>query len=110
MSQAFFKTLSGSVEATLMSCAPVVMLPQVPLSWFQPPVSAKPMPWVPQSLSVLSAPLERDSFLVEKQVCSQLPFSLSACALFKPFPLVNCKSGSSQTFIIQSQKRLRRSL
>ena len=74
-----------------MSSAPVVMLPQVPLSGVQPPASAKPTPWVPlasqascgvtlppQSLNALSASDERDSFLVEKQVCSQLPFSLSA--------------------------------
>ena len=78
-----------------MSFAPVVMLPQVPLSGVQPPVSAKPMPWVPlasqtsygitppQSLNAPSAPDERDSFLVEKQVCGQLPFSLSA---FKGLP------------------------
>ena len=83
-----------------MPFAPVVMLPQVPLSGVQPPASAKPIPWVPlasqasygvtlppQSLSVLSAPDERDSFLAEKQVCSQLPFSLSDCVLVRPFPL-----------------------
>ena len=106
MSQAYFlETLSGK-EATPMSFAPVVMLPQVPLSGVQPPVSAKPMPWVPlasqtsygvtlppQTLSALSAPDERDSFLVEKQVCSQLPFSLSACVLVRPFRLVNCRYG-----------------
>ena len=39
----------------------------------------------PQSLSALSALDERDSFLVEKQVCIQLPFSLSACVLVRPF-------------------------
>ena len=51
-----------------MPFAPVVMLPQVPLSGVQPPTSAKPMPWLPrdsqasygvtlppQSLSALSA-------------------------------------------------------
>ena len=121
MSQAYFlKTLSGK-EAMPMSFAPVVMLPQVPLSGVQPPVSAKPMPWVPlasqtsygvnlppQSLSALSAPDERDSFLVEKQVCCQLPFSLSACVLVRPFRLVNCRYGSSQSSR-QSQKHLRRS-
>ena len=77
-----------------MPFIPVVMLPQVPLSGVQPPASAKPMPWVPlasqashsvtlppQALSALSPGDERDSFLVEKQVCSQLPFSLSACVL-----------------------------
>ena len=76
-----------------MPFTPVVMLPQVPHSGVQPPASAKPLPWVPlasqasygvtlppQSLNALSAPDERDSFLVEKQVCSHLPFSLSACA------------------------------
>ena len=65
----FFKTLGGK-EATPL--APVVMLPQVPLSDVQPPASAKPIPWVPlasqasygitlppQSLSVLSASGER---------------------------------------------------
>ena len=120
MSQAFFlKTLSGK-EATPMSFAPVVMLPQVPLSGVQPPVSAKPMPGVPltsqtsygitlppQSLSALSAPDERDSFLVTKQVCSQLPLSLSACVLVRPFRLVNRRCGSSQ-ISRQSQKHLRR--
>ena len=102
-----------------MSSAPVVMLPQVPLSGVQLPVSAKPVPWVPlasqtsygvtlppQSLNALSAPDERDSFLVEKQVCSQLPFSL-ACVLARPFCLVNCRYGSSQ-ISRQSQKHLRR--
>eukprot|EP00891_Asterochloris_glomerata_P005296 jgi/Astpho2/5296/Aster-05855 len=80
MSQALFKTLSGK-EATPMPVAPVVMLPQVPLSSVQPPASANPMPWVPlaskascgvtlppQALSALSPGDERDSFLVEKQV------------------------------------------
>ena len=33
------------------------------------------------SVKALSASDERDSFLFEKQVCSQLPFSLSACVL-----------------------------
>ena len=74
-----------------MPVAPVVMLPQVPLSSVQPPASANPMPWVPlaskasngntlppQALSALSPGDERDSFLVEKQVCSRMPFSLSA--------------------------------
>eukprot|EP00891_Asterochloris_glomerata_P005126 jgi/Astpho2/5126/Aster-06337 len=74
----FFKTLGGK-EATPL--APVVMLPQVPLSGVQPPASAEPIPWVPlasqasdgvtlppQSLSALSASDERDSFLLEKQV------------------------------------------
>ena len=93
----FFKTLGGK-EATPF--APVVMLPQVPFSGVQPPASAKPIPWVPlasqagygitlppQSLSALSASSERDS-LFEKQVCSQLPFSLSACVLVRLyFPL-----------------------
>ena len=47
VSQAFFfKTPSGK-EAAPMSSAPVVMLPQVPLSGVQPPASAKPIPWVP---------------------------------------------------------------
>ena len=47
MSQAvFFKTLGGK-EATPMPFAPVVMLPQAPLSGVQPPASAKPVPWVP---------------------------------------------------------------
>eukprot|EP00891_Asterochloris_glomerata_P001047 jgi/Astpho2/1047/Aster-07435 len=76
----FFKALSGK-EATPMPPAPVVMLPQVPLFGVQPPASAKTMPWVPlasqasygvtlppQSLSAPSAPDERDSFLLEKQV------------------------------------------
>ena len=71
----FFKTLSGK-EAMPMPLAPMVMLPQVPLSGVQPPASAKPIPWVPlasqasygvtlppQSLSALSALDERDSFL-----------------------------------------------
>ena len=80
MLQAFyFKTLGGK-EATPF--APVVMLPQVPLSSVQPPASAKPVPLVPlasqasygvtlppQSLSALSASNERDSVLFEKQVC-----------------------------------------
>ena len=114
----FFKTLGGK-EAT--PSAPVVMLPQVPLSGVQPPASAKPIPWVPlpsqarfgitlppQSLCALSAPDERDSFMVEKQVCSQLPFSLSACVLVRPFCLMNCRCGSSQ-LSRQFQKHLRRS-
>ena len=118
MLQAFFFKLGGK-EAT--PSAPVVMLPQVPPSGVQPPASAKPIPWVPlasqasygvtlppQSLSALSAPDERDSFLVEKQVCSQLPFSLSACVLVRPFRLVNCRCGSSQ-ISRQFQKHLRRS-
>ena len=104
-----------------MPVAPVVMLPQVPLSSVQPPASANPMPWVPlaskasygvtlppQALSALSPGDERDSFLVEKQVCSQLPFSLSACVLVRPCRLVNCRCGSSQ-ISRQSQKHLRRS-
>ena len=79
-----------------MPFAPLVMLPQVPLSGVQPLASAKPMPWVPlasqasygvylppQSLTALSDLDERDSFLVEKQVCSQLPFSLSSCLLVR---------------------------
>ena len=87
----------------------------------QPPASANPMPWVPpvpkasygvtlppQALSALSPGDERDSFLVEKQVCSQLPFSLSARVLVRPFRLVNCRCGSSQ-FSRQFQKHLRRS-
>ena len=91
----FFKTLGGK-GATPMPFASVVMLPQVPLSGVQPPASAKPIPLVPlasqasygvtlppQSLSALSASNERDSFLFEKQVCSQLPFSLSACVLVR---------------------------
>ena len=74
--------------------APVVMLPQVPLSDVQPPASAKSTPWKPlaskasygvtlppQSLSALSASDERDSSLFEKQVYNQLPFCLSACVL-----------------------------
>ncbi len=94
MSQAFFFKTLGGKEATPL--APVVMLPQVPLSIVQPPASAEPITWVPlasqasysitlppQSLSALGAPDERDSFLVEKQVCSQLPFSLSACVLVR---------------------------
>ena len=116
----FFKALSGKEDAPTSS-APVVMLPQVPVSGLQPLASAKPMPWVPlasqasygitlppQSLSALSALDERDSFLVEKQVCSQLPFSLSACVLVRPSRLVNCRSGSSQISRM-SQKHLRRS-
>ena len=104
-----------------MPVAPVVMLPQVALSSVQPPASANPMPWVPlaskasycvtlppQALSALSPGDERDSFLVEKQVCSQLPFSLSACVVFRPCRLVNCRCGSSQ-ISRQSQKHLRRS-
>ena len=104
-----------------MPVAPVVMLPQVPLSSVQPPASANPMPWVPlaskashgvtlppQALSALSPGDERDSFLVEKQVCSQLPFSLSACVLVRPCRLVNCRCGGSQ-ISRQSQKHLRRS-
>ena len=82
MSQALFKTLSGK-EAMPMPFAPMVVLPQVPLSLLgvQPPASANPMPLVPlasqasyrdtlppQSLSALSALDERDSFLVENQV------------------------------------------
>eukprot|EP00891_Asterochloris_glomerata_P003223 jgi/Astpho2/3223/Aster-05747 len=76
----FFKTLGGN-EVMPMPLAPVVMLPQVPLSGVQPPASPKPIPWVPlasqasygvtlppQSLSALSALDERDSFLFEKQV------------------------------------------
>ncbi len=101
MSQAsFFKALSGK-EATPMPSAPVVMMPQAPLSSVQPPASAKPMSWVPlasqasygvtlppQSLSALSAPDERDSFWLEKQVCSQLPLSLRAPAYCSDlFPL-----------------------
>ena len=94
MSQAFFFKTLGGKEATPL--APVVMLPQAPLSGVQPPASAKPIPWVPlasqasygvtllpQSLSALSASDERDSSLFEKQVCSQLPFSLSACVLVR---------------------------
>ena len=117
----FFKTLSGK-EAMPMPLAPMVMLPQVPLSGAQPPASAKPIPWVPlasqasygvtlppQSLSALSALDERDSFLFEKQVCSQSPSSLSACILVRLyFSLFSCRSGSSQNFK-QSQKHLRRS-
>ena len=100
MSQAFFFKTLGGKEATPMPFAPVVMLPQVPLSGLQPPAAAKPIPRVPlasqtsygialppQSLSVLNAPDERDSFLAEKQVCSQLPFSLSNCVMVRPFPL-----------------------
>ena len=92
MSQAFFFNTLGGKEATPL--APVVMLPQEPLSGVQPPASAKPIPWVPlasqasygvtlppQSLSALSALDERDSCLFEKQVCSQLPFS--ACVLVR---------------------------
>ena len=91
----FFKTLGGK-EAPPMPFAPVVMLPQVPLSGVQPPASAKHTPWVPlasqascgitlppQSLSALSALDKRDSFLFEKQVCSQSPSSLSACVLVR---------------------------
>ena len=86
-----------------MPFAPVVMLPQVPLSGVQSPASAKAMPWVPlasqasygvtlppESLSALSVPDERDSFLVKKQVCKLLPFGFSACVLVRPkdlFPL-----------------------
>ena len=114
MSQAFFfKALSGKEAAP--------MLPQVPVAGVQPLASAKPMPWVPlasqtsygdtlppQSLSALSVPDTRDSLLVEKQVCRQLPFSLSACVLVRPFRLMNCRYGSSQ-ISRQSQKHLRRS-
>ena len=94
MSQAFFFKTLGGKEATPF--APVVMLPQVPLSGGQPPASAKPIPWMPlasqasygvtlppQSLSALSASDERDSSLFEKQVCNQLPFSLSASVLVR---------------------------
>ena len=79
-----------------MPLAPVVMLPQVHLSGVQPPASAKPIPGVPlasqasygvtlppQSLSALSALDERASLLFEKQVCSQLSFSLNACVLIR---------------------------
>ena len=79
-----------------MPLAPVVMLPQVPLSSVQPPASAKPIPWVPlasqasygvtlppQSLSALSALDERYSFLFENQVFSHLPSSLGACLLVR---------------------------
>ena len=68
MSQAFFFKTLGGKEATPMPFAPVVMLPQVPLSGLQPPAAAKPIPRVPlasqtsygialppQSLSVLNA-------------------------------------------------------
>eukprot|EP00891_Asterochloris_glomerata_P007249 jgi/Astpho2/7249/Aster-01557 len=73
---AFLSKTLGGKGATPMPFAPVVMLPQVPLS-----ASAKPIPLVPlasqasygvtllpQSLSALSASNERDSFLFEKQV------------------------------------------
>eukprot|EP00891_Asterochloris_glomerata_P009612 jgi/Astpho2/9612/Aster-03884 len=76
----FLKTLGGK-EAMPMPLAPVVMLPQVPLSSIQPPASAKPIPWVPlasqasygvtlppQSLSELSASSERNYIFFEKQV------------------------------------------
>ena len=44
MLQAFFsKTLSGK-EAMPMPLAPMMMLPQVPLSGVQPPALAKPIP------------------------------------------------------------------
>ena len=92
MSQAFFFKTLGGKEATPL--APVVMLPQVPLSGVQPPASAKPTSWMPlasqascgvtlppQSLSALSASDEMDSSLFGKQVCNQLPFCLSACVL-----------------------------
>eukprot|EP00891_Asterochloris_glomerata_P009219 jgi/Astpho2/9219/Aster-07176 len=76
----FFKMLAGK-EAMPMPLAPVVMLPQVPLSGVQPPASANHIPWVPlasqasyavtlppQGLSAMSALNERDSLLFEKQV------------------------------------------
>ena len=103
-----------------MPPAPVVMLPQVPLFGAQPPASAKTMPWVPlasqasygvtlppQSLSAPSAPDERDSLLLEKQVRSRWPFSLSASVLVRTCSLVNCRSGSQ--IFKQSQKHLWRS-
>eukprot|EP00891_Asterochloris_glomerata_P006328 jgi/Astpho2/6328/Aster-05994 len=90
----FLKTLSGK-EAVPMSSALVMMPPQVPHSGVQPPVSAKPMPWVPLASQT-------------SYVCSQLPFSLSACVLVRPSRLVNCRCGSSQ-ISTQSQKHLRRS-
>ena len=121
MSQAFFFKTLGGKEATPL--APVVMLPQVPLPGVQPPASAKPIPWVPlasqasygvtlppQSLSALSASDERDSFLLEKQVCSRIAFQLERlCTGQTVLPLVvSCRSGSSQNFK-QCQKHLRRS-
>ena len=94
LSQAFFFKTLGGKEATPMPFAPVVMLPQVPLSGVQPPASAKPTSWMPlasqascgvtlppQSLSALSASDEMDSSFLGKQVCNQLPFCLSACVL-----------------------------
>ena len=97
MSQAFFFKTLGGKEAMPMPFAPVVMLPQVPLSGVQLQASAKPIPWVPLASQAsygvtlppqsLSTPDERGSFLAEKQVCSPLPFSLSACVLVKAFPL-----------------------
>ena len=103
--------------------APMMMLPQAPHSGVQPPAYAKSMLWVPlasqasygitlppQSLSVLSTLDERESFLVEKQVCSQFPSSLSACVLVTsgPLPSVLCRSGSFQ-ISKRSQKQLRHS-
>ena len=115
----FFKTL-GRKEATPF--APVVMLPQVPLSSVQPPASAKPIPWVPlasqashgvtlppQSLSEMSASSERDSFLFGKTRVQSIAFQLERLCTGKTvLPLVSCRSGRSQIFK-QSQKHLRRS-
>ena len=126
MSQAFFFKTLGGKEATPMPFAPVVMLPQVPLSSVQPPASAKPIPSVPvasqasygvalplQSLSALSASDERDASLFEKQVCAhacgRVAFQLERLFTGQTVPpLVSCRSGSSQVFK-QSQKHLRRS-
>ena len=121
MSQAFFFKTLGGKEATPL--APVVMLPQVPLSGVQPPASAEPIPWVPlasqasdgvtlppQSLSALSASDERDSFLLEKQVCSRIAFQLERLSTGQTVHslVVSCRSGSFQNFK-QCQKHLRRS-
>eukprot|EP00891_Asterochloris_glomerata_P004459 jgi/Astpho2/4459/Aster-00068 len=89
----FFKTLGGK-EATPL--APVVMLPQVPLSDVQPPASAKPIPWVPlasqasygitlppQSLSVLSASdLRQLVFIGDDVVDNNLKPPAAACLDF----------------------------
>ena len=102
-----------------MPFAPVVMLPQVPLSGLQPPAAAKPIPRVPlasqtsygialppQSLSVLNAPDERDSFLAEAGVQS-VAFQLEQLRNGQTLPLVKCRSGGSQIFK-QSRQHSRR--
>eukprot|EP00891_Asterochloris_glomerata_P004264 jgi/Astpho2/4264/Aster-05214 len=104
----FFKTLGGK-EATPMPFAPVVMLPQVPLSSVQPPASAKPIPSVPvasqasygvalplQPLSALSASDERHASLFEKQVWKlsgfqTVPEALEAFSKISAVPSEFCR-------------------